>query len=141
MRDQCSIDSATMPYQDGCRLVTVCAHGDFVVQPHWQITCQFHDSISQLVTYIILTTTACPILLMLGAELESDTYQFCKSLAWLDYELNSRSTTWWACALPHPVSGVRGYLHDTTASPYYPRHAAHHHHNHFHHYHHTTTTH
>ena len=41
-------------------------------------------------------TSPCPILLMPSARLGSDTYQFDKSLVWLDREANSRSP---ACAL------------------------------------------
>ena len=44
-------------------------------------------------------TSPCPILLTLTARLDSDTYQFYKSLLWLGCDSNSWPSTWEACAL------------------------------------------
>ena len=89
-------------YLDGHWLVMVCTHGVLIVLPHWEIRlletmtwypAQSHYPDTEL-------TSHCPILLMSSTRLGSDKYPFYNSLFLLDLELNYRSATHEARALP-----------------------------------------
>ena len=95
--------------QDGNWLMTVHIHGNFIVQPYWEIrppgTTTQHPTLSRYPDTEL--TSPCPNLLIPSARLGSDKHQFYKSLVWLDWEPNSRSPTRDASALtirpPRPV--------------------------------------
>ena len=67
-------------YQDGYQLVTVSAHGDFIVLPHWETRLlASRPDISQSYYPDTVLTTPCPILVIPNTSLSPDKHSFCKS--------------------------------------------------------------